>query len=265
MINWKNQLATFVTVTAALFCGAFLVNHVQAGPGDNPATTPAPPMVYSGTLTDDCGVAKDGNYWFRLSLMASAKSNTACVTTTSSKVQVVDGRFGVDLDPQCAKSLQSAPDQWMKVEVSTKVTQPTKSSDWTKVADPAQLGSVAHAARATYADQATHAKTADYATSTGWATAAEGLNPTKQLWSSNKKGNYSLVDIFNDHSQNKGLKHGIYDCNLVSDNTDHYTAFRFVAAVGKYKNNHKRSQEIWPQNIYEDWSPENSRNVREDK
>ena len=144
MNQLKLHLGTTLAVAVGILGGAFLVNQVMAGEEDNPEKPGPPPMVFSGTLTDDCGVATNsgsGAYWFRITILPTAGSTVGCETIA--QAPVTDGRFRVPLSAACSDSVGENPSQWVQVAVSQNEN---KVSDYVNVGELAPLGSVPHAA-----------------------------------------------------------------------------------------------------------------------
>ncbi len=55
------------------------------------------------------------------------------------------------------------------------------------------------------------------------------------IWSTSSTGTYDLTSIFRD-ARNNGLAYGPYDCMLRSNNSGHWTGYRFTAIVNYYAN-----------------------------
>ena len=59
-------------------------------------------------------------------------------------------------------------------------------------------------------------------------------NVKRFVWSTSVSGSYDLETIFDEARLNGGLRHGLHDCVLSSDNSAHWSAVRFTAAVNGY-------------------------------
>ena len=129
--------------------GAGLIGWVLANDEDGdspPVESAAPPLFYSGTLTDDCGLPLDSGaegYTFRLTVLASEDATTGTVCEPA-PVGVQRGHFRIELPPACAAAVVAAPNSSLQVEV--------KAGDEPFVTvGESSLGSVPHARAASSA------------------------------------------------------------------------------------------------------------------
>jgi hypothetical protein len=150
-------LALVTTCAVGVFVGRAMADGV-------PATGA---LTYTGVLEDATGAPLTGSKNIRISLFDALSGGTLQCQSASTPLQLVGGRFQLQLPDACANAVKAKPDQWVEVEVDGNALGRTK------------LGAVPYAVEAGRAVNATNATNAANATSATNATNATGALDTR--------------------------------------------------------------------------------------